>query len=125
MQKQPFSFSARVKSFGYALKGLRFFLVHEHNARIHLFATALVTGLGFVVHLTSAEWILLLLTIASVWVTEVINTAIEQLCNAVSPEKHPKIGLVKDLAAGAVLITACIAVIIGLIIFLPKIIQLC
>ena len=125
MNKQSFSFRKRIKSFGYALKGLKFFLMHEHNAWIHLAATCFAVILGFVLGLNAGEWIIILLVTALVWITEIINTAIEQLCNTVSPEENPGIGLVKDLAAGAVLVAAVVAVITAFIIFLPKILNLC
>lgn len=125
MQKQSFSFKKRLGSFRFALNGLRFFLRHEHNAWIHLVATFFVLILGFVLSLNRFEWLFILFVTSLVWITEIINTAVEQLCDTLSPEENPRIGLVKDLAAGAVFVSAVFAVITALIIFLPKILNLC
>lgn len=125
MQKQSFSFKKRIASFRYAINGLRFFLQNEHNAWIHLLATILVVILGFILSLQGFEWLFILFAMSLVWVTEIINTAIEQLCNVISPEENSSIGRVKDLAAGAVLVAAIFAIITALIIFIPKILNLC
>lgn len=109
----------RIKSFGYAFKGIGSLLKKEHNAWIHCLAIVVVTSLGFYFHITPTEWCIALLCFGMVLAAEGFNTAIERLVDLVSPERHPVAGDVKDVAAGAVLICAIAAAIIGFIIFLP------
>ncbi|RZJ49194.1 MAG: diacylglycerol kinase family protein [Chryseobacterium sp.] len=123
-ENRKFSFVNRLKSFKYAFNGLRLFFVNEHNGRVHLFAAVIVIGLSFYLELSSHEWIAILFAISAVIVTEIINSSIEQLADMVSPGFHPKIKIVKDLAAAAVLFAAFLAVAIGLIIFLPRLFRI-
>lgn len=109
-----------LRSFKYAFQGI-WVLMQENNARFHLFATVVVILAGLLVGLSSTEWSVVSIIIGLVWVAEAFNTAIEKLCDFVSPEHRPLIGKVKDLSAGGVLIISCVAIIIGIIIFLPKI----
>lgn len=109
----------RIKSFGYAFKGIASLLKKEHNAWIHCLAIVVVTSLGFYFHISPTEWCIVLLCFGMVLAAEGFNTAIERLVDLVSPERHPVAGDVKDVAAGAVLICAIAAAIIGCIIFLP------
>ncbi|NCA87222.1 MAG: diacylglycerol kinase family protein [Clostridia bacterium] len=120
-QKKPFGIRQRIGSFGFAFKGLRYLLATQHNARIHLLATAMVVAAAFYFRLAAAEWILLLVVVGMVWAAEAINTALELLIDLVSPEKHPLAEHAKDVAATAVLITAIIAALVGIILFLPHI----
>lgn len=122
-QKKPFGIRQRIGSFGFAFKGLRYLLATQHNARIHLLATAMVVAAAFYFRLAAAEWILLLIIIGMVWAAEAINTALELIIDMVSPQKHPLAGHAKDVAAAAVLITAIIAALVGIILFLPHIIN--
>ena len=94
-------------------------LFGEPNAWIHLIATIVVVTAGFLLGITPGEWIAVLLCIGMVFAAETFNTAIEKLSNVVSPEWNDTIGKVKDLSAGAVLICAIIAAIVGLIVFIP------
>jgi len=119
-QNQKFSLRQRLKSFSHAIKGLQTTVKYEHNTWIHLFATVMVIVFGFVYELTTFEWCWITLAIGLVVVTEILNTAIEHLTDLVSPEFHPLAKKTKDAAAGAVLIASIIAVIIGLLVFLPK-----
>lgn len=112
------------KSFGYAFKGVISLFRHENNAKVHLIAGLLAIIAAFYLKLNPTEWCILVIQIALVMAAEAFNTAIEKLCDVISPEKHPVIGAVKDIAAGAVLITAIGAVISGLFLFLPKILEL-
>lgn len=123
-EQEKFSTKKRIKSFSFAFDGLKFLLKHEHNTRIHFVATLLVIILGAYLKLHYFEWLIVILCIAAVWVVEIINSAIEQCCDLYSRAYHPKIKTIKDLAAAAVLITALTALIIGLIIFIPKLIKL-
>lgn len=114
----------RIESFGYAFQGIRRLFKNEPNAKIHLLATILVVAGGFYFHLSASEWCISILAIASVLAAEAFNSAIEDLTDLVSPDHHPLAGHAKDLAAGAVLITAIGAAIIGFIVFFPKVKQL-
>jgi diacylglycerol kinase (ATP) len=96
----------------------------QHNSWIHLVVTGVVLAVGVMLRITAIEWCVLTLAMASVWITETLNTAIEFLTDLVSPEFHPIAGQVKDLAAAAVLISAMGAAIVGVIVFLPRILQL-
>ena len=109
----------RLKSFTYARKGVCSFLSKEHNAWIHCAAIIAVTIAGIRFEITRTEWLVILLCFAMVLAAEAFNTAIERLVNLVSPDYHPIAGGVKDIAAGAVLICAIFAALIGLIIFVP------
>jgi len=95
----------------------------EHNFRIHLIAALCVLIAGFVFHLSELEWIAIVFAIGFVMAFEIINTSVETIADFISPEKHEKIKIIKDLAAAGVLISAISALIIGLIIFLPKILS--
>lgn len=121
MEPPKFSWRARATSFVYAFAGLRWFFKHEHNARIHGVATILVIIISFVCKISKLEFMLVLLAIALVLVAEMINSAIEKSLDHLSPGIHPTVKIIKDLAAAAVLVAAIIAIIIGLIIFIPKI----
>jgi diacylglycerol kinase len=116
---KPFALSARIKSFEHAFAGLGILLREQHNARIHLLATALVIALASWLQVTRTEWALLLLTIALVWMAEALNSGLEYLCDAAVPEQHELIARAKDVAAAGVLICAVAAVIIAALIFLP------
>jgi Diacylglycerol kinase len=126
MSNKPegFSWKARAKSFTFAGRGIwRFFRV-EHNAWIHLVATIIIIAFAFIFKLSRIEVICIVFCIAFVWVTEMINTAIEKVMDFISIERNEQIRNIKDLAAGAVLIASITAVIVGAIIFIPKILSL-
>jgi diacylglycerol kinase (ATP) len=115
------SLRQQLASFKFAFLGIGRLLRSEVNARIHLAATILVTAAGFYCQVTTTEWCILVLAMMAVWVTEAVNTAVEWLCDRISPEYDPVIGKVKDVAAGAVLISALAALVIGILIFLPHV----
>lgn len=116
--------SRLIWSFVFALNGIKKSVLKEPNFRIHIFCTILVIIAGYYFNISSVEWMLVLLCTALMLSMEMINTAIEKLCNVVHREIHPGIKLTKDIAAGAVLVSAIIAAICGGIIFIPKIILL-
>ncbi|WP_127132457.1 diacylglycerol kinase family protein [Pseudoflavitalea rhizosphaerae] len=124
MTNEKFSLRARANSFGYAFKGIRNLLRYEHNAIIHLVATVMIIIAGLWLQLERWEWTAIVIAIGFVWVTEILNTCVERTMDFISTEKDPKIGAIKDLAAGAVLIAALTAVTAGAFIFIPKIIAL-
>jgi diacylglycerol kinase (ATP) len=111
----------RLKSFVYAFKGLIFLVRFEPNAQIHLFATIAVCTAGFVFDINMFEWITVIFSIIIVWAAEAFNSAIEKICDKIEPKQCEQIKVVKDVAAGAVLVCAAGAAFVGLIIFLPKI----
>jgi diacylglycerol kinase len=111
----------RIKSFIYALNGLKLAWQSEVHIRIHTLATVLVLGAGCYYKVSSVEWLALLGCIGLVWVAELINSALEELVDLVSPEWNAKAGKVKDVAAAAVLVASIIAAVIGAMIFIPKV----
>ncbi len=118
------SLKKRIKSFGYAFHGLFVLIWSEANAQIHFAATIIVIIAGFLLKISTIEWLFVLLNIGTVFSAEAFNTSIEKLCDKITLKKSKKVGLVKDLAASAVLIASIIAFISGIIIFVPKIIKL-
>lgn len=106
------------------MAGIRQFIHREHNARIHLVATIGVVIAARVLSVSRMEAVVLAMVIGLVWVAEMINTCLEQTTDLISREKNPGIKYIKDLAAGAVLVAAITAVVVGLFIFIPKIITL-
>jgi diacylglycerol kinase (ATP) len=119
-----FSWKARLKSFVYAWEGIVSFFRWEQNAQIHLVITFLVLVLSVTLGVSNWEAIAVVFSIAFVWVAEMNNTAIEKTIDFVSMERHPQIKLIKDIAAGAVLVASLTAVIVGSFIFIPKLIAL-
>ncbi len=99
-------------------------LLHERNFKVHVLALIVVISAGFYFHITSNEWLIVLLISALVLALETINSAIEKLCDLYTKETHPQLKLIKDIAAGAVLIAAIFAVVIALIIFKKYILTL-
>lgn len=112
--------SSRIKSAGFALNGIWILLRTQQNARLHAIATLVAIGMGIALGISANEWLWVILAIVLVWITEALNTAIEFLADIVSPEFHPLVKQAKDVAAGAVLIAATGAALIGLIVFLPR-----
>lgn len=96
----------------------------EHNARIHLVATIAALALGVVVKLRSDEWLGVTLAIGLVWLAEAMNTAIERLADAITLGRDARIGAAKDVAAAGVLFVSMTALIIGLVIFSPHMIDM-
>jgi len=117
--KKNFTIKSRIKSFAYAFNGIKRLLLSQHNAWIHLVITVFVVVLGFVLQLSTVEWCLIVLAMMIVWTAEGVNTAIEFLSDAVSENHHPLIESAKDIAAGAVLISAIGAVVIGILVLYP------
>ena len=122
--KKKFTVKARLNSFANAFRGIVIMLREEHNAWIHCAAAVLVILAGFLTGLSRTEWVAIIFAIGLVLGAEALNTAIERLSDAVQPEQDERIRRVKDLSAGAVLLCAMAAAAVGLIIFLPKWLQL-
>ena len=124
MGKSKNGFHKRIKSFSYAFKGLYELVKSEPNARIHLVATIAAVSAGIFFRISNVEWCIILIVIALVWAAEAINTVIEKLADHLFPEYHETARIVKDIAAGAVLVCAIVALICGLIVFLPKLVSI-
>ena len=109
--------SRLLRSFYYAFRGLRFAIKEQPNFQIHVVVAIIVVGAGFHFVIKEAEWIAVLLSIGLVLSAELINSAIENLVDMVSPTRHPLAGKIKDMAAGAVLVAGLVAGTIGVIVF--------
>ncbi len=114
-----FGVAARVRSFGHALRGIAVLLASQHNAWIHAVATLAVCALGAALGVSLLGWCALILAMVAVWAAEALNTAFELLCDVAAPEFHPLVEQAKDVAAGAVLITAIGAAVVGLLVLGP------
>jgi diacylglycerol kinase (ATP) len=121
MSKKESFLINRLKSIGFALKGALLLLKTEASIQVQFGVALVVTVAGFYFDISSNEWIVQILAMGLVISIEGINTAIEEVANFIHPERHDKIGLIKDIAAGAVFIASVFACIIGLIIYIPKI----
>jgi len=124
MKNNGISFRRLFRSFGYAFHGVRMMIKQEQNAKIHLIAVISVGVAGFFFHLSLSEWIVIVIVSGGVFTAEAINTSIEALSDTIAPEYNHNIKQVKDFAAGAVLVASITAAIVGLIVFIPKIIAL-
>ena len=100
---------------------IKLLFIKEHNSRIHLLLTATVLLAGIIVQLSHVEWLFMALSIAIVFISELFNTALERLADKVEPNFDSMIGAVKDYASGAVLVASIFAIVVGLVIFGPKI----
>jgi len=118
MSKPPHK---EVNRFGAARNGLKLFFRTEVHAKVHGIAALMAIGMGFLFHIERLEWALLVLCIILVTGLEIINTAIEVLCDKIEPNYHQQIKVVKDMAASAVLVAAIGSLLIGCFIFLPKV----
>ena len=112
------------KSFGYAFEGIFTGISKERNMQIHCTAAVLVTVAGFVLKISAIEWCICLILFGLIMALELVNTSVEAVVDLVTEERKPLAKIAKDTAAGAVLIAAIMAAVAGLIIFLPKIIEL-
>jgi diacylglycerol kinase (ATP) len=124
MKSDKFSLKSRIGSFKFAINGLLFLLKNEHNARIHFLAAIVVSGVGLILKINLHEWCLLVIVIGLVFLTELLNSSLENLADIVNPELNERIRRVKDYAAAAVLISAIVSVIVGGLIFIPKLVDL-
>ena len=123
MKHQKTSFiSGRIKSVTYAVKGFYLLITTEHSIMVQLTISTLMCILGFYLKISAVEWMLQILAIGLVLTAESLNTAIESICDYIQPNFDKKIGFIKDIAAGAVTFAALTAVVIGAIIYLPKLI---
>ena len=118
-------FSREAESFACAFRGIAALLKSEVHARIHLVATVAVIALGWLFTITPGEWIAVVLAIGLVWVAEALNTAIEYVADLSHHDEHPEVKKLKDLAAAAVLLASIIALVVGLLVFWPRLCATC
>jgi diacylglycerol kinase len=121
--EKPFSVLTRLKSFVYAFNGLRVLFQEEHNARIHVLAAVGVVVASIAFRISALEWIAVVFAIGLVFIMEIVNTVVENLADFIAPERNERIGRIKDLSAAAVLVGALASFAVGLIVFLPKVLQ--
>ncbi len=124
MKNQKFSVKNRLRSFKFAINGFKILVKEEHNSRIHVCAMILAIVLGFLFNIESMEWLGIILSAGLVIALELINSSIENLSDFVAKEEsHDLIKKAKDLSAAAVLFASLSALLVGLIIFIPKLIE--
>jgi diacylglycerol kinase len=111
-------------SFGNAFNGLRYALQTQRNARIHLTVTVIVLGIGFWLGLSLMEWCLVILSIGMVWMAELSNTVLENVVDLLSPDFHELARIAKDVKAGVVVVASFSAVLVGVLVFGPKLLLL-
>jgi diacylglycerol kinase (ATP) len=127
MKKQKtnnFSLISRIRSFGFAFQGIFSAYQSGHNLWIQSFVGMLVILAGIWLEVSKTEWLILIICIGMVLSAEIFNSSIEKLVDLVSPDYNKKAGRIKDLAAGAVLMLSITAAVIGLLIFIPRLINL-
>ena len=124
MNPDKFSLKTRLQSFRFALNGLKSLLKYEHNSRIHSIAAIAVIILGLLMKINLTEWSLLIIVIGMVFITELLNSSLESFADSMKPEWNDLIGKAKDYSAAAVLIAAFISLVVGVIIFVPKLLNL-
>ncbi len=113
----------RIEAFRNALRGIALFFIKEAHARIHAALAAVAIALGIALKISRIEWAILLLAIGLVFAAEAFNSALEELADAVHPDRHPGIGRAKDIAAAGVLLAAIAAALIGAFIFIPRLLR--
>jgi diacylglycerol kinase len=113
----------RVRSFGYAWKGLVWLIRCQPNAQIHLVATICAVAVGSWLQITSIEWCAVLIVTGLVWSAEAVNSALELLADHLAPDEHPLVGRAKDVAAGGVLAAAMVAIGVGVVVFGPRLVE--
>ncbi len=120
MPKKESFLTNRLKSVGYAFKGALLLLKTEASIKIQFFIALVMTAAGFYFNISTTEWLIQIIAIGLVMSIEGLNTAVETMADFIHPERHHKIGFIKDVAAGAVFIASVAAVAAGFIIYLPK-----
>jgi diacylglycerol kinase len=112
------------KSFQYAIAGIGTLVKNENNAKFHFLATVVVIYAGFYFTISINEWVIIIFSIALVWSAEAFNSAIERICNKISPEKDPTIKTIKDMSAAGVLFLAVASAVAGGLVFIPKLFKI-
>ena len=120
MQEERRFFLNRIKAIKYAFNGFRILITSEKSIIAQVIIAFIMTIIGFLMNISATEWLFQIFAIGLILVAESLNTAIEKMADFIHPEYHQQIGRIKDISAGAAFIAAIIAVIIGLIIYVPK-----
>jgi len=120
MPKKESFIKGRIKGMGIAIKGAWMLLKNEASIQVQAVIAVLITLAGFYFNISTSEWIMQIITIALVLSIEGLNTAIEELADFIHPDQDPRIGYIKDVAAGAVFFAAVAAVIVACLIYIPK-----
>ena len=113
-------FKGRISSIRYACNGIKRFVMQEPNAKIHLVATTILSGAIIYFNIKGIELMALIIVTGFVWVAEAFNTVIETIMDFISPQYHSRVGLIKDISAGAVLLAVFTALLTAAIVFFPK-----
>lgn len=124
MNSTRFSLKSRIGSFKFAFRGLWLLLRNEHNSRIHFFAAVIAIAMGFFLKIDLFEWSVLVIVTGMVFIAELFNTSLETISDIVDSEWNEKIRNAKDYAAAAVLVAAIVSLVVGGIIFIPKLLNL-
>jgi diacylglycerol kinase len=124
MNSDKFSVKSRFESFKFAFSGLSSLIKNEHNARIHLIAALIAVIVGIILKISLTEWCILTIVIGLVFITELLNTSLENLADIVDPEWNAAIRKAKNYAAAAVLISAIVSVVVGALIFIPRLLEI-
>lgn len=119
-EKDNSFFTGRLKSIGFALKGAYKLITTEHSIMVQFSIAILLVIAGFYFHISREEWMIQTLAFGLVLGIESLNTAVEKIADFIHPEFHDRIGFIKDIAAGAVMFAATAAIVIGLLIYVPK-----
>lgn len=114
----------RLRSFKFAIKGMWLLITTEDSIKVQLSIALLVTILGFILGISTTEWMIQFLAIGLILVAEALNTAVEEVADFIHPNYHKKIGIIKDIAAGAPAFAALTSLVIAGIIYIPKIVKL-
>jgi diacylglycerol kinase (ATP) len=124
MNSAKFSIRSRLKSFKYALAGIKSLIRNEHNSRIHLTAAIAAILTGIILNISFTEWAIIIVVIGVVFIIELLNSSIESLADLIDPKQNDFIKRAKDYGAAAVLISAIIAIAAGVFIFIPRLLHL-
>ena len=119
-EKDNSFFTGRLKSISFALKGAYKLITTEHSIMIQFSIAILLVIAGFYFHISREEWMMQTLAVGLVLGIESLNTAVEKIADFIHPEFHERIGFIKDIAAGAVMFAATAAIVVGLLIYVPK-----
>jgi diacylglycerol kinase len=114
----------RIKGFGFAIKGFLLLLRTEHSIITQSIIALIVTAMGFFFHINQTEWMIQILAIGFVLSIESLNTAVEKICDFIHPDFHEKIGIIKDISAGAVTFAALAAILVGVLIYYPYLMRM-
>lgn len=113
-----------IKSFYYAFEGILYVFKHERNARVHLLFAIMAFLLGLALRITNVELAAIFFAVIIVFFAEIVNTTIEKVLDLIHSDHHPQVKIIKDMAAGAVLIAAAAAATVGVVIFTPYLVKL-